>query len=573
MKLSLLLVSSAAVAALSVGPVFAQTTADAQTPGAKASGDQASPDRARLDEIARNAAQQFAAARAAADQTRPATPPPVGQVVELTLDDAVERALDRNLQLAVERLNPQTFDLSLARLRSVYHPTLTSNFGKQSRTNPPTSTLNGGTIVNNDTTTYNSGVSQQIPWFGGNASFQFNNNKQVSSNLFNNYNPAYNSNFAATYVQPLLRGLTIDGSRQQLRVTTINRDISETQLRGTVAQTVASVRNAYWELLYAIQSLDVAKGSEQLANKLVEDNKARVEVGTMAPLDVATAEAEAATRRQATTTAEATLRTAELTLKQLIVNGTDDPLWRASITPIDRATFRSEALDVETAVKKALSERSDIEAARKTVESNDITLKYAHNQMLPALDLTAQYGSVGLGGTQYTRTGSGVTSTITGTVPGGYGDAWRTLSGLNYPNWNVGLSLSYALGQSAQEASYARAKVQRNQAAAQMRALELSIATEVTNDALQVESNLKRYEAATAAKELAETRLNAEQSRFEVGLSTNFFVVQAQRDLATAQNSELRALLDYRRSLVDFERVQQSPAAGRGTNVTTVTGN
>jgi outer membrane protein TolC len=556
MKISSLLLCSAA-AVVWTAPLLAQTPSE----------------KARLDEIARNAAQQFAAARAEADQTRPANPTPAARNIELTLDDAVERALDRNLQLAVERLNPQTFDLAVARLRAVYRPTVTSQFGQQSRINPPTSTLNGGTVVDNDTTTYNSGVSQAIPWGGGTFSFQFNNNKQVSSNLFNNYNPAYNSNFAATYVQPLLRGFAIDGNRQQLKVTSLNRDISETQLKGTVAQTVASVRNAYWELLYAIQSLDVAKGSEALANKLVEDNRARVEVGTMAPLDVATAEAEAATRRQATTTAEAALRTAELTLKQLIVSGTDDPLWPATITPVDRPTYRDETLDVETAVRKALAERSDMESARKTVDANDVTMKWAHNQILPALDMTAQYGSVGLGGTQYQRSGSGVTSTIIGTVPGGYSDAWRTLSGLDYPNWNVAFNFSYPIGQSAQEASYARAKVQRNQAAAQMRALELSIATEVTNIALQVESNLKRYEAATAARELAETRLNAEQSRFEVGLSTNFFVVQAQRDLATAQNSELRALLDYRRSLVDFERVQQAPAAGRGTGVTTVTGN
>jgi len=174
---------------------------------------------------------------------------------------------------------------------------------------------------------------------------------------------------------------------------------------------------------------------------------------------------------------------------------------------------------------------------------------------------------------QYQRSGSGVTSVITGTVPGGIGDAFRTLTGNNYPNWNVALNFSYPLGESATEASYARAKIQRNQAAAQLRALELSVATEVTNAALQVESNLKRYEAATAARELAETRLSAEQSRFEVGLSTNFFVVQAQRDLATQQISELRALLDYRKSLVDFERSQQAPATGRGTTITTVTGN
>jgi outer membrane protein TolC len=555
MKISSLVFSVAAVMG-TAAPVLAQTAAD----------------RARLDDIARTAGREFVAAREA-DQTRQANPLPPGTVVELTLDDAVERALERNLELAVERLNPTTFDLSLARLRAVYRPTLQSTFGQQSRINPPTSTLNGGTVVDNDTTTYNTGISQALPYFGSSFSFQFNNNKQVSSNLFNNYNPAYNSNFAASYTQPLLRGLVIDNTRQQLRVTAINRDISETQLRGTIATTLANVRNAYWELLYTTQAVEVNRGSLTLAEKLVEDNRARVEVGTMAPLDVVQADAEAATRRQVLTTAEAALRTAELALKRLIVNGTDDPLWRATITPVDRPTFRNESLDVETAVRKALSERSDIEVARRTVESNDVTLKFAQNQTLPALDATVQYGAVGLGGTQYQRTGSGVTSVITGTVPGGYGDAWRTLTGRNYPNWNASISLSYPIGQSAQDASYARAKIQLNQATAQMRALELSIATEVTNAALQVESNLKRYEAATAARELAETRLSAEQSRFEVGLSTNFFVVQAQRDLATQQNSELRALLDYRRSLVDFERVQQSPAAGRGATITTISGN
>ena len=542
----------------SAAPAFAQTQAD----------------RARLDEIARTAGRDFAAARAA-DQTRPATPPlPAGTVIELTLDDAVERALDRNLELAVERLNPTTFDLSIARLSAVYRPVLTSQIGRQSRVQTPASTLNGGFTVNNDTNTYNTGLSQSVPWLGGNYTFQFNNNKQVTNSTTTNFNPAFNTNFLASYTQPLLRGLTIDNNRQQLRVTSINRDISETQLRGTIATTLANVRNAYWELLYATQAVDVARGSLTLAEKLVEDNRARVEVGTMAPLDVVQADAEAATRRQAVTTAEATLRTAELTLKRLIVNGTDDPLWRAQITPVDRPTFRSEALDVEAAVLKALSERSDVEVARKTVQSNDITLKYAENQTMPGLDLTAQYGAAGIGGTQFRREDPrSVQSPIVETIEGGYSDAWRTLTARNYPNWNVSLNFSYPIGQSATDATLARARIQRNQAAAQMRALELSVATEVTNAALQVESNLKRYEAATAARELAETRLSAEQSRFEVGLSTNFFVVQAQRDLSTQQNSELRALLDYRRSLVDFERVQQSPAAGRGSTITTVSGN
>jgi outer membrane protein len=528
-------------------------------------------EKARLDAIARTAAQEFAAAKVV-DQTRPSIP--VTQTtgnIELTLDEATARALERNLDLAVERLNPQTFDLNLARLRAAYAPTLTSALGQRSLTNPPTSQLNGGTVVTNSTSTYNAGVAQALPWGGGNVAIGFNNNKQVTNNLFANFNPTYNSNFNATLTQPLLRGFRIDSTRQQLRVTAISRDISDIQLRGTMATTLANVRNAYWELVYTIQALEVARGALDLSEKLVQDNQARVEVGTMAPLDVIQAQAQTATNRQTLAQAEANRQTSELALKRMIVSGTDDPLWHQAITPIDRPTFRNQAIDVEGAVRAALDQRSDLEAARKTLESNDITLRYLHNQTLPAVDLNANYGAAGLGGTRFIR-GTGLGSPIIDTIPGGFGDALGTLRGLEYPTWNAQINISYPIGTSAGDASYARGRVQRNQSAAQLRSLELQIATEVTNAALQVTSGLTKYEAATSARELAETRLQAEQSRFEVGLSTNFFVVQAQRDLATAQNSELRALLDYRRALVDFERVQYSPAT-RGGGVTTISAN
>ncbi len=534
-------------------------------------GAQSDTDRVRLDEIAREAAREFAAANSATlDQTRPTAPaPPTGTTVELTLDEATARALERNLDIAVERLNPQTFDLNIARIRAAYRPTATSTIGQLSRVQAPTSTLNGGTIVDNTTTTYNTGLQQLVPWGGGGVAFQFNNNKQVSSNNLLNYNPAFNNNFALTLTQPLLRGFLIDNNRQQLVVTALNRDASEIQLRGTIAATLANVRNAYWELLYSNDALEVARGSLDLASKLVADNRARVEVGALAPLDVVQAQAEEATRRQALAQADAQSRTAELVLKRLIVSGTDDPLWNVEINPVDRPTFLPEPLDVQSAVRKALDNRTDLQIARKTIDSNDVTLRFMRNQTLPELDLTAMYGATGLGGTQFQRNGTGVTSQIIGVVPGGYGDAWRTLTGRNYPTWNLALNLSYPLGASAQDAQLARAKVQLNQSAAQLRALELQVATDVTNAALQVQSGLTRYQAATVARELAQQRLDAEQSRFEVGLSTNFLVVQAQRDLSTAQNTELRALLDYRKALVDYERLQETPAT-RGGGITTI---
>ncbi len=522
----------------------------------------------RLADLAADAARKFALARAETEQTRPtAGAATTGPAVELTLDEATARALERNLDVAVERLNPQIQDFNMARLRATYRPTVSSSISQRHQVQPPTSQLNGGLIVQNNQSVYNGALAQAMPWGGGDFALNWNNQRQETNNSFANFNPLYNSNFLATYTQPLLRGFQIDGTRQQLRVTAINRDISDIQLRGTLSTTVANVRNAYWELVFALQAVDVARGSLDLAESLVRDNRARVEVGTMAPLDVVQADAEAATRRQALALAEATMQTAEITLKRLIVNGTEDEMWRARITPVDRPEFRPEPLDVEGAVRKALDARTDLAQARKTIDSNDVTLRFLRNQTLPAVDVVANYTAQGIGGTQFVRSGLG--GTATQTIPGGYNDALSRLFGRDYPIWQFQVNMSYPIGGGAADASLARARVQRNQSAAQLRALELQVAAEVTNAALQVESLLKRYEASAVARELAQTRLQAEQSRFEVGLSTNFFVVQAQRDLATAQNTELRALLDYRRAQVDYSRVQEAPAA-RGGGITAI---
>src|SRR5688500_8726799 len=530
-------------------------------------------ERARFDDLARTAAQQFAAARAdasaEAEQTRSTTPPPPpGTVVEVGLDDAVARALDRNLDIAVERLNPQTFDFSIAALEANYRPTFTSNFGLRSQSQFPRSQTAGADMLVTDTLTGNTGITQNVKWGGGSFAVAFNNNRQAQSDAFATRNPALNTNFSATYVQPLLRNFRIDGTRAQLQITRLNQEMSETALRATIVRTLANTRNAYWDLVYSIQAAEVAERSLALATKLVEDNQARVEVGTLAPLDVVQAQAEQANRRQAVATTVAARRTAELSLKRLIVNGTDDPLWSSAIEPVDRPTFSTEAIDVTAAVRRALSTRTDLEQSRRTLEANDISLRNLSDQQLPALDLTASYGLAGVGGPQLVR-GNQLGGAVTSIIPGGYTDALRILANQDAPTWNLGLSFSYPIGSSAAEANLARARLQQRQTIAQSRQLELAIATEVTNAALQVESNRERLQAATVARELAELRSEAEQSRFDVGLSTNFFVVQAQRDLRDAQNAELRALLDYRRAQVEFERVQEITGGG-GVGITSI---
>ena len=529
---------------------------------------QTAEDSRRLDQIAREAAQRFAEARVAADQTRPtAPPPPAGTVTELTLDTAAERALERNLDIAVERLNPQTFDFSIAALDANYRPTLTSNFSMRSSTSFARSQTAGGSVLTTDTLTNNYGVVQNMKWGGGSFAASFNNNRQEQSDLFAIRNPALNTSVTFAYVQPLLRNFRIDGNRAALQITQLNQRISETTLRATIARTLVNVRNAYWDLVYAIQAAEVAERSLQLATQLVADNQTRVEIGTLAPLDVVQAQAEEATRRQAVVQTAAARRTAELTLKRLIVNGTDDPLWTVTIVPVDRPTFSSTPIDVGEAVRRALATRTDLDTARRQLQSNDIALKNLVDQQMPALDLTTSYGLAGIGGPQFERSGLG--GTITNTIPSGFTDALSLLKDWRAPTWNVALSLSYPIGASPAEANTARARLLQRQTMAQQRALELQIATEVTNAALQVEATRERLQAATTAREFAEKRLDAERSRFEVGLTTNFFVVQAQRDLRDSQNAELRALLDYQRAQIDFGRSQEIPAGGGGgvTNI------
>jgi outer membrane protein TolC len=526
---------------------------------------------ARIHELIVQAADRVAHGQLDAGQQPAATGTPRPKV-SLTLDDAVKFALDRNLDIAVQRLNPEINDLSYAGIRAVYHPVLTSLLNKQSTTTPSTSTLSGGQSGGDAIVaglgTANVGIAQSVPWGGGSFQVALNNNQTTTTSLNTLYNPTYNTNWSGVYTQPLLRGFKTDSTRRSLQVTKLSRDISDVQLRATITNTLSNVRNAYWDYVFAVQSVDVAKQSVDLATQLVKDNQTRVEVGTMAPIDVVQAQSQAAAQQQLLVAAQGTMRTAELALKRLIVAGAQDPNWNVELDPTDRPDFRVETVDVEAAVRRALAERTDLAIAKKNVESNDVTLKYLQDQLKPQADAQVTYGLVGLGGTQLiTGPGNGVNRIVTGTIPGGFGDALSTLFGHDYPRWNFTLNFSYPLGQSSQEANVARARVQLNQVQAQTRQIELQVATDVANAAINVQSGVERVQAAQAARELARKTLEAEQSKFEVGMSTNYNVILTQRDLATAQTNELQAILNYRKALVELERVQQTTLTSLGITI------
>jgi len=523
---------------------------------------------AHVQELIREAAKLAASGQTStpttAQQGGQTTAPAASAKVSLTIEDAVKLALDKNLDIVVQRLNPEINDLSIATARAAFFPSLTSTVLSQGVTTPSTNSIAGGAAaapVTQDATNWNGGLAQNLRWGGGNYNLTLNNTRSTSTSTINLYNPSYQPLWSAQFTQPLLRNFKTDNNRQQLQITKLNRDISDVQLKATITNTVSNVRNAYWDYVFAVQSVDVAKQSLDLANKQVEDNQTRVQVGTMAPIDVVQAQAQAASALQNLVVAQANMRTGELALKRLIVSGTEDPNWNANLDPVDRPDFRPEEIDLDAAIRRALSQRTDLLTAQKDVQINDVTLKYLSDQTRPQADLVANYGLTGIGGTQLTRANPGIgggPNPITGTVPGGYTDSLSSLFGANYPRWTVQLNFSYPLGLSAQSANVARARVQLNQVQAQLKQLELQVATDLTNQAITIRSNAERVQAAQAARELAQRQLDAENSKFAVGMSTNYFVITAQNQLSTAQNNELQAILNYRKSLVDFDRLQQT---------------
>ncbi len=519
--------------------------------------------------IAQAQAQTGGAAQRPAGPTIPFVTP--GPRVEITIEDAVARGTDKNIDIAVARITPRLIDFTLAGLEASYRLNLTSSTSSNSTTDLPRLTTQGISAPTSSVRqNWSAGLAQNLWKGGGNYNVAWNNSRFKGQSAVNIRNPQFQSGITANLIQPLWRGFKIDATRAALRSNRLTQQNDEISLTATTATTQANVRNAYWDLVYAIQAVEAAQNSFDLANRLIQDNQSRVEIGTLAPIDVVSAQAEAASRRNTLVQSQATVRTSELALKRLIVSGTDDPLWTSSLNPVDRPSTTPEPINLEAAVARALSQRTDLEQSKNNLKVSDINLQNQIDATKPQLNLAANYGLSGLGGTIFNFTGA--PDPITGvrpftTTPSGYFDALRNITGFDAPVWTVGVNFAYPLGRSSQEATVARSRLSLQQTQVNVKALELQIATDVTNAALTVQSSLESVQATAAASELAGKRLEAAQSKADVGMATNYEVVQAQRDFADARNNELRAVLNYRKALVNFDTVQRVGTRGVGAAV------
>jgi outer membrane protein TolC len=498
-----------------------------------------------------------------AQQGAPATP---GSVTRLSVDDAVRLALENNLGIQAERLGPQIGTLAVATARGVYAPFLISTTTTRKSTEPPGNFLTGtGDVITDDTFRTNAGMRQFVPWGGGSYQFTLDASRQTT-NAFTNYNPQLGSNFAGSYTQPLLRNFKIDTFRQQVLTSQNNQVIADIQLREQITLTSYAVRFAYYDLVGAIEGLKVSQLSLDLARQSLKDNQTRVEVGTMAPIDIIEAQAEVASNEEAVIQSEARISTFQDRLRALVLSPSQTDFWTVRLEPSDAPTLTPVNIDIEAAVQNALANRTDIARQRKLNDNVDVNTRFYQNQRLPGLDLVATYNLIGLAGTQleFDRTSTAFPPPILSQSQRRFTDALSDVFGNDFRTWSFQFQFSYPIGRSSADAALASNRLQRQQGDNDLRNLELQVVTAVRDSGRQVATNLKRVEATSKAREFAERRLEAEQKRMTVGLSSTFALFQAQRDLARQRQNELNAIIDYNRSIATFEAIQTAPVGGGG---------
>jgi outer membrane protein len=478
-------------------------------------------------------------------------------------DEAVRLALENNLGLQTEKLNPQLQALAVSRSLAAYTPEVFGSTSKTSDSAPPTDFLSQGVAVATDGLISGStGVRQNVPWLGGSYSVGLSGLRRTTDAPNQPFVPFLGSDLALQFTQPLLRGLRVDALRQSVLQSKNALSIADVQLAQRITLTSRNVRFAYYNLVLAISSANVAQGSLDLARQSFKNNQRRVEVGTMAPIDIVEAEAEVARQEENVIVRQAVIQSAEDILRTLILNPAAPDFWTTKLEPAEQPVLTEQKVDLDASIKNALANRTDLAILRKQIESVDLDIKFNRDQRLPAVNLQANYGTSGVGGTRRVLADNGIDVLSSETRP--FNDVLRDVFANSYRNWSFTVNVSYPIGTSQADAALASSRLEREQATTGLRQLELAITSQVREAVRDISTTLQRVQATRKARDLMERRLEAENKRLSVGIGNTFQVIQAQRDLDNAKQSELNAIIDYNRALIDLEAVQTVPLTGGG---------
>jgi len=471
----------------------------------------------------------------------------------MTLEECIITALKNNLAVAVEVLNPELADIAVTRTKERFIPRLSFSYGRDSQNSASYSYIDAAMTVTTASNSTQALLTQLFPT-GGELQVLLYSYKTDSNRNFQTINPRFGSTLQFSFSQPLLRNFGFLATRREIIVARNTRDMSEAQLRAALQNAVYQTEEAYWNLVYSVQDLAVKKTSLELAQDLLMKTKREAEVGRVAEIEILGAEAEAASRQADILQVEAAVRNNENILKTLVnLKSEDGQLIK--IVPAEKPRVEKKEITYEEAVQTAIARRPDLEASRIDLKTREVNYSFAKNQLLPDIRVEASYWSPGLSGTQIMYLNNDpFTGVIIGTVPSGASAALRDALKFKYRNWSVGLTLNLPTDSIFSHALYSQAKVEMAQARLRLKNQEQQALLEIENAVNAIGTDYKRVQAYQAAREMAEKKLAGEEKKLQVGMSTNFIVLQYQRDLANARSAELRALIDYNLSLAKLDR-------------------
>jgi outer membrane protein TolC len=534
--------------------------------------------------------------------------------LELSLQDAVELALANNMDIVVARYNPWFADTDILKTESggigrgtagasfpfstanipflSFDPVITGTVSFDQILVPVNNPFLAGTAttgvgtVSSHTALYNFSVSQGFS-SGTTVNLAWDNTRS-SSNALNLFNPAVQSSLYISFSQQLLNGFGFFANRRNILISKNNRKIADLAFAQQAITTVTNTITAYWELVYARQNVDVQQQAVTVAEKLYNDNKKQLEIGTMAPLDVTRAESELATDHQNLIVAQTAQLQQEQTLRNAI---SKDPLAtnfvNIHLVPTDNPTPPAaiEAPSFEDALREAFAKRPDLQEQIYNVKNADIDARATRSALLPTATLNGRYGSQGLSGNSIipgasvTTAGSrivgsdgqavtvldaagnpveifvpNVTSTIAGIHEDGFGAAQSQIFHNNFPDYSVSLNLQIPIRNRSAQADNQRAILTARQQQAVMQQLKNAALLDVRNTYIALVQDRARVEAAGKARELQRQTFEAEQKKYQLGASTVYNVILTQRDFITAQGTELRAMADLVEAKANYER-------------------
>jgi outer membrane protein len=486
-----------------------------------------------------------------------------GDDIHLTLDEAVQLALSRNLNLRTQRYAREQARLGIDQATGIYDFNLLAALSTSKTESPAASNLDGADVQNQKRTSLSVGGSQLFPT-GGVVGVSFPNGRFETNSQFSLLNPSFSSGLDLSYTQPLLRGFGRGATEYGIEVAKVSSDLSQQQFVFEVISTIQNVENSYWNLVAARYALTVAEESLKLAEELHSNNKVRVDVGTLAPLELVQSEAQIATRQEAIIRARGTVGDAE-DLLFFYLNIDQGDAWSRAIVPDTEAIIEHPAVDLDEAIRTALAARPELLSQQLRIRSAALDQAFLAQDVKPRLDLKATYGLSGLGGDVVIRNPDG---TVASTVPGGWDDAFEQVTGFDFPGWSIGVELGIPIQNRSAKARKLIADLAVEASKDTAKQLELRVTTEVRAAVRGLETSREQLESAKVSTRLAEKNLDAERKKYDNGLSTAYQILQVQDDLTAARYRQVAAVTGYRKSLVEYNRATGTLLANSNVSIT-----